>query len=228
MEMKINYCYRQIFNTWINFIYRILSKIIQVQKHMIFLIQILKTESMTSEVRMVMAMVKEWVAVNEGTPREYFWVCVPFLEFGGGYMGMFIYGMSLPCMCFCIECIGVILAHKVIQVSSVCDSIKHHLHTASCAHPTKHSVFQSPFPHLCPPPPTPHPLSFWLSPHCCPCLCFFYIYKYMSIYMYCCLCLFYIYIKHLLSSSPPTPSPPTAVGLMQFSFCMLCFNKRLP
>ena len=119
MEMKINYCYRQIFNTWINFIYRILSKIIQVQKHMIFLIQILKTESMTSEVRMVMAMVKEWVAVNEGTPREYFWVCVPFLEFGGGYMGMFIYGMSLPCMCFCIECIGVILAHKIIQVSSV-------------------------------------------------------------------------------------------------------------
>lgn len=42
------------------------------------------------EVRIVMAMVKEWVLVSEDTSREDFWVYVPFLELGGVYMGMFI------------------------------------------------------------------------------------------------------------------------------------------
>lgn len=37
-----------------------------------------------------MAMVKEWVLVSEVTPREDFWVYIPFLELGGVCMGMFI------------------------------------------------------------------------------------------------------------------------------------------
>lgn len=42
------------------------------------------------EVRIVMAMVKEWVLVSEHTPKEDFWVSVPFFELGSYYINMFI------------------------------------------------------------------------------------------------------------------------------------------
>ena len=56
----------------------------------------------------------------------------------------------------------------------VYNSIKHHLHTASCAYHPKQISLCLHFPHLCPPPPSPILLSIWLSPHYCVCvLCIF-------------------------------------------------------
>ena len=75
---------------------------------------------------------------------------------------------------YCIEFIGVILIHKIIQVSSV--QLNKTPSVLCCiVHPLPQRVFPSLFPlPLCPPPPTPTP-SLWLAPHCCLCLCVMYI-----------------------------------------------------
>ena len=52
------------------------------------------------------------------------------------------------------------------------NSTKHHLHTALCTYGPKQNLLPSSFIIPFPLAPSPTPLSFWLSPHCCLCLCF--------------------------------------------------------
>ena len=89
--------------------------------------------------------------------------------------------MPLEEVVYLIELIRVTLVHKAVQVSIV--QLNCTLHCAPNAQ-TKVSFQPHLFP-LCPTPPTPIPVSLWLSPHCCLCLCeSIYIYIHIYIYIY--------------------------------------------
>ena len=70
---------------------------------------------------------------------------------------------------FFIESIGLTLVCKTRQVLSNKPN-KHHLHTASCSHRPKQTLFVSPLPNST----YPDPPFLWLSPHSCLCLCVMY------------------------------------------------------
>ena len=85
---------------------------------------------------------------------------------------IYVYMCVCVYVCICIHiyiymCVYVcvcIYTHTVVY-----NSIKHHLHTASCAHCLKQSLFPSPFPSF---PTFNYPLlPSPLSPHCCTHIC---------------------------------------------------------
>ena len=83
------------------------------------------------------------------------------------FIYLFIY---LIYLLFIIEFIGVTLVHRTIQVSCIQLNKTSSVHCIVHIEPQVKSL-SGPIPPFCPHPSTPTSLSFWLSPHCCLCLC---------------------------------------------------------